>query len=395
MVSAGELTVRPVRTGKDWRAFHAVRRDVYRDDPSAVQPLRRQEREKLDTRRHPFYEHAEREVFVCWERGRPVGRIAAIYDRLHVEYQREDVGFFGFFEVPRRADVARCLLEAARQWLEPFGCRTLRGPVSPSLKGEFGVQIDGHETPPYVMMGYSPRYYDDLLRELGFEAVKSFYAYRCGREELARSGPKYEAVSQVCEKIARRFPELEAGTLDATQLEAELRRMNELANQVRRDVWGFVPLTEAEMGYMVKQVRRVLDPDLFAFVRRGDELVGYLTMVPDVNWALQRSLGPWDWLRIPQVLYWLRRTPRARVFAVGAHEKYRHGGIAVLLMKKLFDQAASRYRQFEISWIVEDNARSFRSLARMLPVTLYKTYRLYDRSMEPFVLRDGDRGNVV
>lgn len=385
MGAAGDLVARPVRTRRDWRAFHEVRRQVYKNEPSAVMPLRRQDREKLDTARHPFYEHAEREVFVCWDGNRPVGRIAAVYDRMHEQHHQEQVGSFGFFEAPRRSDVARCLLEAARRWLEPFACRTIRGPLSPSMKGEFGVLVSGHDTPPYVMMAYTPRYYDDLLRELGFEVAKRFFAYRCGVEELAQSPAKYQTVERVCKKIARRFPELEAGTLDRNELEAELRRMNELANRVRRDVWGFVPLTESEMQYMVRQVRRVLDPDLFAFVRRDGDLVGYLTMVPDVNWALKRSVGRWDWLRIPQVLFWLSRTPKARVFAVGADEKYRHGGIAVLLMKKLFDQSASRYREFEISWIVEDNARSFRSLERMLPVTLYKTYCLYDRSMEPFL----------
>lgn len=395
MEAAGGLQVRPVSSRRDWRAFHQVRRQVYRRDPSAVMPLDRQEREKLDPAVHPFYEHAEREVFVCWEGRRPVGRVAAIVDHLHRQVHQDDVGFFGFFEAPNRPDVARTLLETARQWLEPFGCRTLRGPVSPSLKGEFGVQVSGHETPPFIMMAYTPKYYDDLLRGLGFEVVKSFYAYRCGFDELARSQTKYAEVSEVCRKIAERFPELEPGTLDPRDVDGELRRMNALANDVRQDVWGFVPLTAAELDYMVRQVRRVLDPDLFAFVRREGELVGYLTMLPDVNWALQRSVGRWDWLRIPQLLFWLRRTRRARVFAVGAHEKYRHGGIAVLLMKKLFDQSASRYQEFEISWIVEDNARSFRSLQRMLPVTLYKTYCLYDRSMEPFYSCDGERGDVA
>ncbi len=379
-----ELVVRPVRSRRDWRAFHDIRRQIYAHDPSAVMPLRLQERSNLDPAAHPFYEHAEREVFLCWRHGRPVGRIVAIHDRLHLEHNGDDVGFFGFFEAPDEPSIARALLEAAQAWLVDRGCGTLRGPVSPSMKGEFGVQVSGHEDPPYVMMAHTPAYYDTLLNKLGFHLAKTFYAYRFDNDVLSRSGPHYEDVTRVCNRIAQRHPELHVRTVDMRNFDQEVRRVNQLGNRVRVPVWGFVPLTNAELDHMASQLRRVVDPRLFVLVERKKELVGYLIAVRDLNWALWRTIGNADLIRIPQMLYWLRRTPRVRVTAFGAHEEYRHTGVTALLLQRMYDELTSRYTDAEVSWIVEDNVRSLRALQRLVPVKRYKSYCLYDRPVSPF-----------
>lgn len=379
-----EAVVRPVCSRRDWRAFHDVRRQIYAHDPSAVLPLRLQERLSLDTATHPFYEHAEREVFLCWRHGRPIGRIAAIYDRLHHEHYGDDIGFFGFFEAPNEPDVARLLLKAAQRWLVDQGCGTLRGPVSPSMKGEFGVQVSGHEDPPYVMMAHTPTYYDTLLERLGFHVAKTFYAYRFDNDVLSRSGPHYEDVTRVCNRIAQRHPELHVRTVDMRNFEREVRRVNQLGNRVRVPVWGFVPLTDAELDHMANQLRRVVDPRLFVLVERDQELVGYLIAVRDLNWALWRTVGRADCIRIPQMLFWLPRTPRVRVTAFGAHEEHRHTGVTALLLQRMYDELTSRYAEAEVSWIVEDNVRSLRALQRLVPVRRYKSYRLYERPVGPF-----------
>jgi GNAT superfamily N-acetyltransferase len=276
------------------------------------------------------------------------------------------------------------LLEAAQAWLADRGCGTVRGPVSPSMKGEFGVLVSGHQDPPYVMMAYTPAYYDTLLGGLGFQVAKTFYAFRYDSDVLSRTQAHYDDVSRVCERIAQRHPELRVRTIDRRHLTREIHRVNQLANRVRIPVWGFVPLTDAELEHMANQLRRVLDPRLFVVAERDDELVGHMVAVPDPNWALWRTVGSADVVRIPQVLFWLRRTPRVRFFAMGAHEKYRHAGVTALLLKRVFDEAVSWVKEAELSWVVEDNVRSLRAIQRLMPAKQYKSYRLYDRSVEPF-----------
>ena len=77
--------------------------------------------------------------------------------------------------------------------------------------------------------------------------------------------------------------------------------------------------------------------------------------------------------------FWKSRIPRARILAIGADGRYRHWGVTALLLKSFLDHAPTVYREFELSWIAEDNVRSLRLLRHFLRELPYKTYRLYDR----------------
>jgi ribosomal protein S18 acetylase RimI-like enzyme len=171
-------------------------------------------------------------------------------------------------------------------------------------------------------------------------------------------------------------------TSSKSDLEADIRRINVLGDQVRAEGWGFVPMTDAELAHAVRQLRPVLDPKCVILAERDGELIGYMMAMPDVNWALQRCRGRWDWLRLPQFLYWLPRCRRARIFGLGVAPKYRHAGIAGLLIKRLFDEGGERYRAWELSWIDTANIRSIRSVQSFLPVTPYKKYNLYQRPID-------------
>ena len=248
MSSASEPVVERVTSSSHWKDFFNVRRKIYRDDPAAVIPLRSMEALQLDTDRHPFYLHASREAFVCYRQGQPVGRIAAIKDDLHNEYYEDSVGFFGFFECSNDQQVADALIETAANWLSTNGCTTIRGPVNPSMKSDFGVLLEGHSIPPYVMMGHTPLYYDQLLAEAGFSVAKRFFAFRFQTDEDSDAGDaKWRKIDRTIKNIKKRYPKLKFRSVCNSNYEATLRDINELGNQVRRLNYGFVPLTDAEL----------------------------------------------------------------------------------------------------------------------------------------------------
>ena len=156
--SEREPLVRPVETTADEDAFYSFKSWLYRDDPAAFEPLRSMARGALDVTKNAFFEHATRQQWVCFEDGKCVGRIVAIVDDLHNQHCNDDVGFFGFFECIEDVEVAKRLIETAREWLAERGKTSMRGPVSPSMKGEFGVVVEGNQNRPCVMMNHSFKY---------------------------------------------------------------------------------------------------------------------------------------------------------------------------------------------------------------------------------------------
>ncbi len=370
--------VRPVRGRGDWRAFYAVRAAIYRGDPVAVTPLASEQRLLLDTRRNPFWQHAEYEAFVCWRGERPVGRIVAIVDRMHQEHYADRTGFFGFFECHNDVAAARALIQAAAAALTARGCDAMRGPVNPSLKGEFGVVVSGNDLPPAIMMAHTPAWYDDLLTGCGLKKVHDFFAFTVDQAGAKAREDRWRALAELCARIRARHPELVVETATAANVDATLAEINVLANRIREPVWGFVPITEAEVDFLVKRARPLVAPDLVVTVSRDNEMVGFLIALPDVNWALARARGRFDAIRMVQLPFLLKRNPRARILALGADPRYAKAGIAPLLFETMTANARQRLESVELSWISEENLPSLRALRHVLPLEPAKTYRLYE-----------------
>ncbi len=104
------IQVRPVRTAKDLRAFVDLAWDVYRCDPNWVPPLKSEQARLLTPGRHPFWNLAERELFLAERECRAVGRIAAIVDHNANRHQSVHMGVWGFFVYRGEEPVAVCLL---------------------------------------------------------------------------------------------------------------------------------------------------------------------------------------------------------------------------------------------------------------------------------------------
>ena len=120
------------------------------NDKSWVPPLRATVTDILSPK-NPFYQHANRALFVAERGGVTVGRIAAIENAAHNRHHRDRVGFFGFLETVNDPEVSHSLLDTAEGWLRSRSLNRARGPISPSMNHECGLLVEGAETPPAIM----------------------------------------------------------------------------------------------------------------------------------------------------------------------------------------------------------------------------------------------------
>ena len=81
----GEITVTGADDRANLRQFIEFPYRHYRSDPYWVPPLRIAQRDLLDRKKHPFYQHAEMQLFLALRGSDVVGRVAAILDRSQFE----------------------------------------------------------------------------------------------------------------------------------------------------------------------------------------------------------------------------------------------------------------------------------------------------------------------
>ena len=73
-----------------------------------------------------------------------------------------------------------------QRWLKERDIEIMRGPMNPSTNDECGFLLEGFDSPPMIMMTYTPAYYLDYMERCGMIKAKDLYAYICRHQ--GRSG---------------------------------------------------------------------------------------------------------------------------------------------------------------------------------------------------------------
>jgi len=369
----GPLRVVPVDTRGDLKTFIDLPWKIYRGDPDWVPPLRMDVRHAFDPSKHPFHLHSEAQPYLALRGDEPVGRICAIRNRRHEEFHEEPVGFFGFFECVDDAKVAAALFDTVREWLAERGLHVMRGPASFSTNETVGLLVAGEPGPPVLMMAYNPPYYPALLEGYGFRKVKDLYAWMIEASEVATE------YFDRAERAAMRRGKLVVRHLDPSRFADELELVRDLYNAAWEKNWGFVPMTDAEMDFMAKELKPFVEPKLAPFVETEDgETVGFALALPDYNAALIRMNGRLFPFGIVKALLAKRKIRTLRVLILGVRGEYRKRGVDLLMYVNILRNAQELgMRRAEMSWILEDNTAMNAPIERM-GGRVYRTYRLYD-----------------
>jgi hypothetical protein len=373
------VEIHTVASRRDLRRFVDFPYQLYsaKEHPQWVPPLRISVYDALDRKRHPFYEQADRELFLALRDGRVVGRIAAIENRAHNRFHGDRVGFWGFFECIDDQNVADWLFRAAEGWLSARGLDTMRGPMNPGTNYECGLLVGGFEHRPTFMTAWNPPYYDDLCVRAGLAKAKDLLGFWFPATEPGYSLPDFvqKQAERALEKGRITFRDLEPRHFDR-----EVAACWEIYNDAWERNWGFVPMSRAEFEHMAKDMKQLLWPQLAFMASVDGEPAGFMLAVPDYNEALIRNrsgrLFPLGLLR----LLWGKRTIKtARVMALGVKGSFRSRSILALFTYEVMRRGLAMGKiGAEASWLLEDNQLIVKPM-RAMGARERMRWRVYER----------------
>lgn len=372
------MEVVPVRTRHELASFVKLPFKLYRGDPNWVPPLISQRKRFLDQKKNPFFDHGEAQYFLALREGDLVGRISASVDGLYDEAQGGKDGMFGQFECVDSFEVASALIAQAQEWLKGRGRERMLGPLGFSTShDDCGLLIEGYEKPPYVMMPYGKRYYQGLLEREGLVKSVDLLQYLLTDESAGGFLPVLEELSEKAQKehgvVIRQ--------IDKGDFEAELSRFFDLYNSTWERNWGFVPLTEAELRFIAKDLKPVLDSRLVLFAEREGEVMGGALCLPNINEILPKLKGrllPTGWIRL---FTGLHKIKTMRVFTLGVKPEYQHTGVAAALYIAIRDRGLEiGIEEAEQGWILEINEPMVRAMEAM-GGEIVKRYRIFEKSL--------------
>ncbi len=383
--------VKVTDSGKGMKQFKKLPWELYKNDEYWAPELIMELHKRLNKKKHPFYEFGDADFYLAYKDGVPAGRIAAIENKRHVEFRKEHIGFWGFFECINDQEVADALFSAARQWNAQRGYPVMRGPVSCDTQDQIGMVFEGFDHTPYFIMPHNPPYYIDLCTKAGFYKAKDLIAFKLDTKSAIP--PKVERIAEIAkarmEKKGFRFR-----NLDKKNVEHDFRQIIEVYHESWKDNWGFVPSSERQFIELANSMKLVAAAGLVIIIESPED--------PDTGKreAVGMAVSLYDWMESNKTVrylpFWLQESAqlvkllwrlfikknpkftRGRLFLAGVKPKYRGMGMDSLLYVLPF-QASKKYGlvEAELSWELEDNTAILGPIEKM-GAKIYRRIRVWD-----------------
>ncbi len=373
------IRIEPVKDQASLKQFVCFPASLYRSDPAWVPPLIL-ERLHFFSAKNPYFEHARWQSWLAYRGAVPVGRISAQIDELYLSHCDSRAGFFGSLEAEDSAEVFRSLFETAEAWLQAEGMTTVQGPFNLSINQECGLLIKGYDDPPMVMMGHARPYYSQQVEAHGYKKAQDMLAYRIGIHFPLPSG--------VARFLNKAKGSVWIRPLRRKYLQEELAIIREIYEEAWAENWGFLPFTDAEFAELGQHMKLLVEDDFVQIAEIDGTPSAMLVAFPNLHEVihdLDGRLWPWGWLKILWRLK-ISYPKTGRVALMGVRRRFQSspmGAVMAYGMIQAVRQAGLRkhIEQVELSWILEDNIR-MRHILESLGAEPYKTYRLYEKSLQ-------------
>lgn len=383
-----DVTVRPVASAADKKAYFEFPWKLYKDSPYWVPPLKSIRSKELNKEKSAVWEYMEGEFYLAEKNGEIAGIITAFVNHRHNQTWNENIGWFGDFHFIDDVEVCRALLETAEIWVKAHGYDGIRGPATFTLHAECGVLIGAHDQVPMILTPYNYEYYSRHIEAIGYPKAKDLLNWFATVDTVHDNETEaFQKMSRIVEKNnVRRKITVKTG--DPKNKDKDFLLIQELYNTAWKENWGFVPLTERELHEMVADLKDFYEPAITFYAYVDGQPAGYLLGVPDLNQALRKAYPKPNVPEIVTLLrmlwYWKIRSviTSVRVPLMGVKEEYRSLGIdGSLLLASIQKARTLNYKTYTGGWVLEDNT-AMNQVTSSLGSHVDRRHRIYQKNLK-------------
>ncbi len=332
------ITVLPLSGRKQMRQFVKFRIDLYRDSAYAVPPLYMDEMTTLDPGKNPAFQFCEAQCFMALDGQKPVGRICAMVNHRANEVWGTQSGRFGFVDFVDDEAVSKALFGVAEEWVKSKGMHSMHGPLGFTDLDQEGMLVEGFDQMGTMATIYNQPYYPRHVEKLGYVKDAEWVEYRVKLPAVAPPRMK-----RVAELVLRKSKLRVVKYKSASKLfkDGYVQKLFELVNEAYRHLYGFTPLTQAQIDYYGKLYIPMLNLDfLVLVVNEAGDLVGMAVVMPSLSQALRKAQGrlfPFGMLHLLKALK--MKNPVIDCLLIAVRSDYQNKGINSLAFYDLLPHA--------------------------------------------------------
>ncbi|MBK9540805.1 MAG: hypothetical protein IPO49_00640 [Bacteroidetes bacterium] len=367
------VEIKTVTNKSDLREFIFLPSKLYSDRPTWVPPMYMDEWKFYNPKENTSLAHCESIQFLAYQNNECVGRIMGIIPHPYNRLKNERTARFFQLECKDDTAISHLLLNAVEKWAIQRGSTILIGPFGFSDKDPQGLQVEGFDHLPVIATPTNPPYLEKLVVNEGFSKLLDCISYNLPIPTVIP-----EFYNHIYERAIRNNNVRVVEFKKRSELKPYIVPVFRLINETYKDLFGFIPMEEAEMFEMAKKYLPVLNP---AFVKiiidAKNELIAFVIAMPDMSKGIQKAKGKLFPFGFIHILSSAKKTQQLDLLLGAVKEEYQGRGLTSILGIKLMNTARKHGLTYMDSHLILETNLKMRAEVERLGGKIYKRYRVY------------------
>ena len=370
------IIIKSVNSKKEYKTFIYLPEKIHKGHDKWLPPIYMDEKKFFDPDKNLSFRGCDYTLFLAYKNGEAVGRIMGIINHQYNKAQNVNNARFSYLECYNDSEVSHALITEIEKWGREKGMSKLIGPFGFTDRDIQGVLIEGFEFEPVVDSACNFEYLPKLIEQEGFVKELDCVIYRFPLTiELPEIYQKiYERVTA---KKDFQFKEFSA----RKQLKPLIIPVLRMVNESFKDIYGFVPMDDAEMLDLAKRYLPILDPRFIKIVTKGDEVVAFLISMPNLYKGIQKSKGHLFPFGILYILKAMKTAKSVNTMLGAVAPAFQKQGLDIFLsMTTIASAKKAGMTSIDTHVVMEDNDDMMAEMKRY-GAYLLKKFRVYQKPL--------------
>lgn len=329
-MSDGNISVVPVKTGRDLRRFAKFNLQLYKDSPYSVPDLIIDTVNSFKPSKNAAFEFCDAQPFLAYMDGRIVGRVAAIVNYKANQAWNVKTVRFGWIDFIDDIKVTAALLDAVAEWGKERGMDRIEGPFGFTDFDPEGMLTYGFDRIGTMATIYNYPYYPQHLEKLGFVQSASWSEWMVC---IPKEGPeKLERMSRIAMERYNLHVAV-YGRSKGKEAKKYAYSLFRLVNEAYAPLYGYSAFSEKQIDRFVSRYLSFLDRRFVKLaLDSNDQVVGAALTMPSIAKALIKAKGrlfPFGWWHIIKALKWKHPEVLEMLF-VAVKPEYQNKGVSAV-----------------------------------------------------------------
>jgi hypothetical protein len=358
------VDIREVKSKSDLRKFVRYPHQLYKGNACYVPMLDMDEMGQFDPAKNPSYETCEVKCFLAYKDGKLCGRIAGILNKPYNDITGKRFMRFSRPDFIDDPEVVAALISAVEGYAREKGMNLVHGPLGFCDLDREGMLIEGFDLLSLYVTYYNYPYYPKRMAEHGYVKDVDYVELEVNMpknpEDLARM---FRISDYVMKKLGLTLVKLDT----MNDVKPYIKGVFDLINKSYKDLYGYVPISDALRDSFVKQFFPLLRPEFLKLVLdASEEVVAVAITAPNISKACQKAGGRLFPFGFIHLLHDLKHVEVLDLYLIGVKPELQSKGVNAILLTEMVRSAeklgiisANASPELEYNTKVQDQWKNF------------------------------------